>query len=82
MHTPSVSRPFRPVSLALVALETLPCGCVAGTYQARPGLVEVELVEAKGPYCLFAAHRMGRMSRLGLADDWDSERSEASEALA
>ena len=42
----------RAATMTLLALETLPCGCVAGVYQARPTVVEVEFVEAKGPHCV------------------------------
>ena len=40
----------RAAAMTLLALETLPCGCVAGVYQARPTVVEVEFVEAKDIY--------------------------------
>ena len=50
--------------LTLVALESLPCGCVSGVYRAT--VVEVELVEAKGPHCVFHRHRAGDVMRLGL----------------
>lgn len=53
-------------SMALLALETLPCGCVAGVYQTTTSVVEVEIVEAKGPYCLFSHHRTGEVTRLGM----------------
>lgn len=75
--TPSPARGPRAASLALVALEGLPCGCVAGVYRARPTLVEVELVEAKGPHCLFHAHRLGQVTRLGVPEYWETEGDEA-----
>jgi hypothetical protein len=50
---PTPSR-HRAAAMTLLALETMPCGCVAGVYQARPTIVEVEFVEAKGPHCVFA----------------------------
>jgi hypothetical protein len=56
----------RAASMSLLALETLPCGCVTGVYQARPTAVEVEFVEAKGPHCLFYRHRPGQVTRLGV----------------
>jgi hypothetical protein len=40
-------------------------------------VVEVELVEAKGPHCLFYGHRAGQVTRLGLPDRWESEGGEA-----
>jgi hypothetical protein len=58
----------RAAALTLVALESLPCGCVAGIYQANPTVVEVELVEAKGPHCVYDEHRMGDVVRLGLPE--------------
>ena len=56
-------------SLALVALEALPCGCVSGIYQASPTVVELELVEAKGPHCFHVTHRAGVVVRLGLPEE-------------
>lgn len=55
-------------AMTLLALETLPCGCVAGVYQARPMPVEVEFVEAKGPHCVFSRHRAGQVNRLGVPE--------------
>jgi len=54
--------------MTLLALETLPCGCVAGVFQARPMPVEVEFVEAKGPHCVFSGHRAGQVNRLGMSE--------------
>ena len=53
--------------MTLLALETMPCGCVAGVYQARPVALEVEFVEAKGPHCVFSRHQAGQINRLGVA---------------
>ena len=58
----------RAAAMTLLALETMPCGCVAGVYQARPTVVEVEFVEAKGPHCVFARHRAGHVTRLGVPE--------------
>jgi hypothetical protein len=58
----------RTAAMTLLALETMPCGCVAGVYQARPTVVEVEFVEAKGPHCVFSGHRTGQVTRLGMPD--------------
>lgn len=77
MPNPSMSRGTRGASLSLVNLETLPCGCVSGVYRARPTVVEVELVEAKGPHCLFYRHQLGQVTRLGLPDQWETEGGEA-----
>ena len=58
----------RAAFMTLLALETLPCGCVAGLYQASPTVVEVEFVEAKGPHCVFSRHRTGHVTRLGMPE--------------
>jgi hypothetical protein len=58
----------RAAAMTLLALETMPCGCVAGVYQARPTIVEVEFVEAKGPHCVFSRHRAGHVTRLGVPE--------------
>jgi hypothetical protein len=64
-------------SLALIGLETLPCGCVSAIYRARPTVVELELVEAKGPHCVFVGHQMGHVVRLGLPESIDDLGDEA-----
>ena len=71
MTTPPAVRPLRPSSLSLVTLESLPCGCVAGVYRARPTIVELELVEVKGPHCLFRGHQAGKVMRLGVPGEFD-----------
>ena len=58
----------RASSMTLLSLDTLPCGCIAGVYQARPTVVEVEFVEAKGPHCTFSRHRSGHVTRLGVPE--------------
>ncbi len=58
----------RTASLTLVALESLPCGCVSSVYCAQPSVVELELLEAKGPHCVFHGHRTGSVVRLGVPD--------------
>jgi hypothetical protein len=63
--------------MTLLALETMPCGCVAGVYQARPTVVEVEFVEAKGPHCRFSGHRAGSVTRLGVPETLTAETGEA-----
>jgi hypothetical protein len=69
MHVQPTTRTSRAAALTLVALESLPCGCVSGVYQASPTVVELELVEAKGPHCLYVSHRLGGVVRLGLPED-------------
>ena len=64
---PTAHRPARPGALTLITLEALPCGCVSGVYQANNALA-LELVEAKGPHCVFMEHRQGGVVRLGVVD--------------
>jgi hypothetical protein len=45
-------------------------------YQARPSVVEVEFVEAKGPHCVFARHRAGHVTRLGVPESLVAETGE------
>lgn len=66
---PTTHRASRAAALSLVTLESLPCGCVSGVYQANPTVVEVELVEAKGPHCVFLEHRPGGVVRLGVPEE-------------
>ena len=56
--SPKAGRP--PALLELVALETLPCGCVAAAYRAKPWDLAVVSIEAKGPHCPNARHLQGR----------------------
>jgi hypothetical protein len=77
MYTPaSTSRHERSAVMTLLALEAMPCGYVAGIYQARPTVVEVEFVEAKGPHCVFAGHRAGEVTRLGVPESMLDESEE------
>ena len=76
MSIPARMKSHRASSMTLLALETLPCGCVAGVYQARPTVVEVEFVEAKGPHCLFSRHRSGHVTRLGVPDSMVADTGE------
>ena len=62
---PTAHRPAGAGALTLVTLESLPCGCVSGVYQAN-AVMALELVEAKGPHCVFTEHRAGGIVRLGL----------------
>jgi hypothetical protein len=52
-----------------VAFQALPCGCVAGVYLASPDVVELELVEAKGPHCRVLGHRTGHLVGIGVVGD-------------
>jgi len=59
--------------MTLVTLLNKPCGCVAAVYRARPTFMEVELVEAKGPHCLFYGHRTGQVISLGMSELHEDE---------
>ncbi len=62
----------RPTNIfELEAIESLPCGCVAADYRAPSLSVGLVAVEAKGPYCTFAGHALGRI--LHLADSAELE---------
>ena len=78
MHVdPFVGHGARPAALTLVTLQSLPCGCVAAVYRADPTVVEVELVEAKGPHCRFYRHRAGEVLALGAYDSPSPEGGES-----
>ena len=77
MNLQPTTRSSRAAALTLVALESLPCGCISGVYQASPTVVELELVEAKGPHCLYVTHRLGGVVRLGLPEDVALDGNEA-----
>lgn len=77
MNFQPTTRTSRAAALTLVALESLPCGCISGVYQANPTVVELELVEAKGPHCVYVAHRLGGVVRLGLPEQLVLEGDEA-----
>ena len=68
MHTSSHGGLNGATAMTLVGLEAMPCGCVAGVYQAPPSVLALELVEAKGPHCVFSGHRTGRITRVGAGD--------------
>lgn len=76
MNTTARVTSHRAASMTLLNLETLPCGCVAGVYQARPTAVEVEFVEAKGPHCVYARHRTGQVTRLGVPESMVADTGE------
>jgi len=65
-----------PALLELVALDNLPCGCVAAAYRAKPWDLAVVSVEAKGPHCPNSAHLQGRVLELGAVADLLSEEGE------
>ena len=76
MNTSPTPKRHRSDAMTLLALETMPCGCVAGVYQARPTVVEVEFVEAKGPHCVFSGHRTGKVTRLGVPENLTADTGE------
>jgi hypothetical protein len=65
-----------PAVVELVALDTLPCGCVVAAYRARPWDLAAVTVEAKGPHCLNSVHAQGRLLQLGAISDLVGEREE------
>ena len=66
----SVRRDRAAGQLELEQLEGLPCGCVVAVQRARPSLVRFVSIEAKGPHCSFASHRVDRVMRIGDPTDW------------
>jgi hypothetical protein len=58
-----------PALLELVALDNLPCGCVAAAYRAKPWDLAVVSIEAKGPHCPNQVHLQGRVLELGAVAD-------------
>ena len=66
MNAPSLVTKRPPTTLFdLEGLESLPCGCVAALYRARPWDVALIALEAKGPHCVFPTHSSGSVLRLG-----------------
>jgi hypothetical protein len=51
--------------MQLETLEGLPCGCVVAIQTVRPSGVPVISLEAKGPHCPHATHRVNKVIRLG-----------------
>ena len=68
MHNPPVTPLGRAGAMTLVTLQTMACGCVAAIYRSRPDVVELELVEAKGPHCRLYGHRTGEVISLAVPD--------------
>jgi len=58
-----------PTLLELVALDGLPCGCVAAAFRAKPWDLAVVSIEAKGPHCPNSGHDQGRVIELGVVSD-------------
>jgi hypothetical protein len=75
-QTPVASPTRTPALLELVALDSLPCGCVAAAYRARPWDLAVVSLEAKGPHCPNGLHAQGRVLELGVVSDLLSEDDE------
>jgi hypothetical protein len=65
-----------PALLELVALDNLPCGCVAAAYRAKPWDLAVVSIEAKGPHCPNHVHLQGRVLELGAVSDLLGEEEE------
>lgn len=78
MATPAVhGTPASAGPLELETLQLLPCGCVTAIRRVPSWEFLVVSIEAKGPHCNLAAHRLGRVvfgDRQELAgDDEDDE---------
>ena len=58
-----------PSLLELVALQSLPCGCVAAAFRAKPWDLALVSIEAKGPHCLDAGHHQEHVLDLGVGSD-------------
>jgi hypothetical protein len=65
-----------PALLELVALDNLPCGCVAAAFRAKPWDLAVVSIEAKGPHCPNRVHSQGRVLELGAVADLVDEDAE------
>jgi hypothetical protein len=79
MATPAVHQsPASASPLELETLQLLPCGCVTAIRRVRSWEFLVVSIEAKGPHCNIAAHRLGRVvfgDRRELAGDDEDETS-------
>jgi hypothetical protein len=51
--------------IRLETLERLGCGCILAIQTVRPSGVPVVSLEAKGPHCTHATHRVNKVIRLG-----------------
>ena len=65
----SASAARTPAILELVGLDSLPCGCVAAAFRAKPWDLGLISIEAKGPHCHRGAHDQGRVIQLGAVSD-------------
>jgi hypothetical protein len=65
-----------PALLELAALDSLPCGCVAAAFRAKPWDLAVVSIEAKGPHCPNGLHVQGRVLELGVVSDLLAEEGE------
>jgi hypothetical protein len=71
---PQESRATRAAMLLeLIGLGSLPCGCVAAAYRAKPWDLAVVSLEAKGPHCPDLHHAQGRVLQLGALTDLIAE---------
>jgi hypothetical protein len=68
-QTAAIPATRTPALLELVALDSMPCGCVAAAFRAKPWDLAVVSVEAKGPHCPNAAHAQGRVLELGVVSE-------------
>ncbi len=77
MATPAAHNPPAHGSpLELETLQLLPCGCVTAIRRVRSWEFLVVSIEAKGPHCNIAAHRLGRVvfgDRRDLVDEEEDE---------
>jgi len=74
--SPATPTTRTPAILELVALDSLPCGCVAAAFRARPWDLVVVSIEAKGPHCPNGGHDQGRVLELGGVSDLFDEDGE------
>ena len=74
--TPVTTGTRTPALLELVALDSLPCGCVAAAFRAKPWDLAVVSIEAKGPHCPNHGHDQGRVLELGVVSDLFAEDGE------
>jgi hypothetical protein len=74
MQTPSTfhARPATTL-FEFESFESLPCGCVAAAYRARPWDFSLVSLEAKGPHCILAGHSTGQILRLGQPPDEEAD---------
>jgi hypothetical protein len=72
MATPVPRSPsFESTAMELETLQLLPCGCVTSVRRVRPWDYLFVSIEAKGPHCILAPHRPGRVVQIGNRFDLD-----------